>query len=64
MATGYVGCAPPSKGNVKLTSDVRRSETLKDDDFHLVFHHTFSYFPIPDESRQLRHKEMLEFGIR
>ena len=53
----------PSRGNVKLTSDVEVVETPKGGDFHLVFDHTYPYSPIPFEARQIRYKEMLDFGI-
>ena len=57
-----------SRGNVKrkvkLTSDVKVAETPKGGDFHLVFDHTYPYSPIPFEARQIRYKEMLDFGIR
>ena len=58
----------PSRGNVKrdvkLTSAVKVAETPKGGDFHLVFDHTYPYYPIPFEARQIRYKEMLDFGIR
>ena len=58
----------PVRGNVKrdvkLTSDVKVAETPKGGDFHLVFDHTYPYSPIPFEARQIRYKEMLDFGIR
>ena len=58
----------PSMGNVKrdvkLTSDVKVAETLTDGDFHLVFDHIYLYSPIPFEARQVRYREMLDFGIR
>ena len=58
----------PSRGyvkrDIKLTSDVKVAETLKGDDFHLVFDHTYPYSPIPFEARQIRYKEMLDFWIR
>ena len=40
------------------------AETPKGDDFHLVFDHTYPYSPIPFEARQIRYKEVLDFGIR
>ena len=52
------------KRDVKLTSDVKVAETPKGGDFHLVFDHTYPYSPIPFEARQIRYKEMLDFGIR
>ena len=67
-ATDPVRFVTPSKGNVKrdvkLTSDVNVAETPKGGDFHLVFDHTYPYSPIPFEARQIRYKEMLDFGIR
>ena len=67
-ATDPVRSVTPSRGNVKrdvkLTSDVKVAETPKGDDFHLVFDHTYPYSPIPFEARQIRYKEMLDFGIR
>ena len=58
----------PSRGNikrdVKFTSDVKVAETQKDGDFHLVFDHTYPYSLIPFEARQIRYKEVLDFGIR
>ena len=58
----------PNMGNVKrdvkLTSDVKVAETLTDGDFHLVFDHIYLYSPIPFEARQVRYREMLDFGIR
>ena len=63
-ATDPVRSVTPSRGNVKcdvkLTSDVKVAETPKGGDFHLVFDHTY---PIPFEARQIRYKEMLDFGI-
>ena len=58
LIRGYV------KRDIKLTSDVKVAETPKGDDFHLVFDHTYPYSPIPFEARQIRYKEMLDFGIR
>ena len=67
-ATGPVRSVMPSRGNVKrdvkLTSDVKVAETPKGDDFYPVFDHTYPYSPIPFEARQIRYKEMLDFGIR
>ena len=67
-ATDPVRSVTPSRGNVKrdvkLTSDVNVAETPKGGDFHLVFDHTYPYSPIPFEARQIRYKEMLDFGIR
>ena len=67
-ATDPVRSVTPSRGNVKrdvkLTSDVKVAETLKDDDFHLVFDHIYPYYPIPFEAQQIRYKEKLDFGIR
>ena len=67
-ATDPVNSVTPSRGNVKrdvkLTSDVKIAETPKGGDFHLVFDHTYPYSPIPFEARQIRYKEMLDFGIR
>ena len=67
-ATDPVRSVTPSRGNVKrdvkLTSDVNVAETPKCGDFHLVFDHTYPYSPIPFEARQIRYKEMLDFGIR
>ena len=67
-ATDPVRSVPPIRGNVKrdvkLTSDVKVAETPKGGDFHIVFDHTYRYFPIPFEARQIRYKEMLDFGIR
>ena len=67
-ATDPVRSVRPSRGNVKgdvkLTSDVKVAEKLKGGDFHLVVDHTYPYSPIPFEARQIRHKEMLDFGIR
>ena len=67
-ATDPIRSVRPSRGNVKrdvkLTSDVKVAETPKGDDFHLVFDHTYPYSPIPFEARQIRYKEMLDFGIR
>ena len=67
-ATDPVRSVTPSMGNVKrdvkLTSDVKVAETPKGGDFHLVFDHTYPYSPIPFEARQIRYKEMLDFGIR
>ena len=67
-ATDPVRSVTPSRGNVKrnvkLTSDVNVAETPKGGDFHLVFNHTYPYSPIPFEARQIRYKEMLDFGIR
>ena len=67
-ATDLVRSITPIRGNVKrdvkLTSDVKVAETPKAGDFHLVFDHTYPYFPIPFEARQIRYKEMLDFGIR
>ena len=67
-ATDPVSSVKPSSGNikrdVKLTSDVTVAETPKGDDFHLVFDHTYPYSSIPFEARQIRYKEMLDFGIR
>ena len=67
-ATDPVRSVTPSRGNVKrdvkLTSDVKVAETPKGGDFHLVFDHTYPYSPIPFEARQIRYKEMLDFGIR
>ena len=67
-ATDPVRSVTPSRGNgkrdVKLTSDVKVAETPKGDDFYLVFDHTYPYSPIPFEARQIRYKEMLDFGIR
>ena len=67
-ATDPVKSVTPSRGNVKrdvkLTSDVKVAETPKGGDFHLVFDHTYPYSPIPFEARQIRYKEMLDFGFR
>ena len=67
-ATDPVRSVTPSRGNVKrdvkLTSDVNVAETPKGGDFHLVFDHTYPYSPIPFEARQIRYKDMLDFGIR
>ena len=67
-ATDPIRSVTPSRGNVKrdvkLTSDVKVAETPKGGDFHLVFDHTYPYSPIPFEARQIRYKEMLDFGIR
>ena len=67
-ATDPVRSVTPSRGNVKrdvkLTSDVKVAETPKGGDFHLVFDHTYPYSPIPFKARQIRYKEMLDFGIR
>ena len=67
-ATDPVRSVTPNKGNVKrdviLTSYVKLAETRKGGDFHLVFDHTYPYSPIPFEARQIRYKEMLDFGIR
>ena len=67
-ATDPVRSDTPSRDNVKrdvkLTSDVKVAETPKGGDFHLVFDHTYLYSPIPFEVRQIRYKEVLEFGIR
>ena len=67
-ATDPVRPVTPSRGNikrdVKLASDVKVAETPKGGDFHLVFDHTYPYSPIPFEARQIRYKEMLDFGIR
>ena len=67
-STDPVRSVTPIRGNVKrdvkLTSDVKVAETPKSDDFHLVFDHTYPYSPIPFEARQIRYKEMLDFGIR
>ena len=67
-ATDPVRSVTPSRGNVKrdvkLKSDVKVAETPKGGDFHLVFDHTYPYSPIPFEARQIRYKEMLDFGIR
>ena len=67
-ATDPVRSVTPSRGNVKrdvkLTSNVKVAETPKGGDFHLVFDHTYPYSPIPFEARQIRYKEMLDFGIR
>ena len=61
-ATDPVRSVTPSRGNVKR--DVKVAETPKVGDFHLVFDHTYLYSPIPFEARQIRYKEMLDFGIR
>ena len=67
-ATDPVRSVTPSRGNVrrdvKLTSGVKVAETQKGGDFHLVFDHTYPYYPIPFEARQIRYKEMLDYGIR
>ena len=67
-ATDPIRSVTPSRSNVKrdvkLTSDVNVAETPKGGDFHLVFDHTYPYSPIPFEARQIRYKEMLDFGIR
>ena len=67
-ATNPLRSVTPSRGNVKrdvkLTSDVKVAETPKGGDFHLVFDQTYPYFHIPFEARQIRYKEMLDFGIR
>ena len=67
-ATDSVRSVTPSRGNVKrdvkLTSDVNVAETPKGGYFHLVFDHTYPYSHIPFEARQIRYKEMLDFGIR
>ena len=67
-ATDPVRSVTLSRGNVKpdvkLTFDVKVAETPKGDDFYLVFDHTYPYSPIPFEARQIRYKEMLDFGIR
>ena len=66
-ATDHVRSVTPSRGNVKrdvkLTSDVKVAETPKGGDFHLVFDHTYPYFPIPFEAQKIRYKEMLDFRI-
>ena len=66
--TDPVRSVKPSRSNVKrdvkLTSDVKVAETPKGGDFHLVFDQTYPYSPIPLEARQIRYKEMLDFGIR
>ena len=66
-ATDPVRSVTPSWGNVKrdvkLTSDVKVAETPQGGDIHLVFDHTYPYSPIPFEARQIRYKEMLDFGI-
>ena len=58
----------PRRGNdkrdVKLTSDVKVAEIPKGADFHQVFDHTYPYSPIPFEVRQIRYKEILDFGTR
>ena len=53
-ATDPVRSVTPSRGNVKLTSDVKIAETPKGGDFHLVFYHTYPYSRIPFEARQIR----------
>ena len=67
-ATDPVRSVTPSRGHVKrdvkLTSYVKIAETPEGGDFHLVFDHTYPYSPIPFEARQIRYKEMLDFGIR
>ena len=67
-ATDPVRSVTPSRDNVKhdvkLTSDFKVAETPKGADFHLVFDHTYPYSAIPFETRQIRYKEMLDFGIR
>ena len=67
-ATDPVRSITLSRGNVKcdvkLTSDVKVAETTEGGDFHLVFDHTYPYSPSPFEARQIRYKEMLDFGIR
>ena len=67
-ATDPVRSVTLSRGNVKcdvkLTSDVKVAETTEGGDFHLVFDHTYPYSPSPFEARQIRYKEMLDFGIR
>ena len=67
-ATDLVRSVMPSRGNVKrdvkLSSDVKVAETPKGGDFHLVFDHTYPYSLIPFAARQIRYKEMLDFGIR
>ena len=66
-ATDPVRPVTPSRGNVKrdvkLTSDVKVAEKPKGGDFHLVFDHTYPYFPIPFEARQIRYKEMLDLEL-
>ena len=59
-ATDPVRSVTPSRGNVKR--DVKIAETPKGGDFHLGFDHTYPNSPI--EARQIRYKEMLDFGIR
>ena len=67
-ATDPVRSVTPSRGivkrDVKLTSDVKVTETSKGGDFHLVFDHTYPYSPIPFQARQIRYIEMIDFGIR
>ena len=67
-ATDPVRSITPSRSNVKrdvkFTSDVKFAETPKGCDFHLMFDHTYPYSPIPFEARQVRYREMLDFGIR
>ena len=66
--TDPIRSVTPSRGNVKrdvkLMSDVKVAEIPKGGDFHLVFDHTYPYSPIPSEARQIRYKEVLDFGIR
>ena len=61
-ATDPLRSVRPSRGNVKR--GVKVAETPKGSDFHLVFDHTYPPSPIPFEARQIRYKEMLDFGIR
>ena len=61
-AMDHVTPVTPNKGNVK--HDVNVVEIPKGGDVHLVFHHTYSGSPIPFEARQIRYKEMLDFGIK
>ena len=67
-ATDPVRSVTPSRDNVKrdvkLTPDVEVTETAKGGDFHLVFDHTYPYSPVPFETRQIRYKEILDFGIK
>ena len=49
---------------VSANKEIKVAETPKGDDFHLVFDHTYPYSPIPFEARQIRYREMLDFGIR
>ena len=62
-ATDPVGSVVRSRCNVEDSVNLT-SDTLKGGDFHLVFDQTYPYFPIPFEARQVRHRELIDFGIR